>query len=134
MEESEVIAGEIRGVLATINSAWLGADPEALSATLQSCFHRDMVIKGCGLDSEAEGREACVRSYLDFIEQAKISDFKQNEPDVRIFGNTAIASYNWRIAYSLESKEYDERGSDVFVFLRENEKWLAVWRAMLNEG
>jgi ketosteroid isomerase-like protein len=134
MEDSDEVADEIRAVLATINGAWLSTNLEAVETALQSCFHRDMVIKGGDLETAAEGRKACVRSYIDFIDQAKISEFKQDEPDIRIFGNTAIASYSWRIGYSMGGKDYDEKGWDIFAFMREDGKWLAVWRAMLNEG
>lgn len=134
MEESDVIGEEIRSVLETINGSWLSANPEAVASALHASFHRDMVIKGGDLDTAAEGRDACVRSYIDFIEEAKISEFKQDEPDIRVFGSSAIATYSWRIGYSLGGRDYDEKGSDIFVFLREEGKWLAVWRAMLNEG
>lgn len=93
-----------------------------------------MVIKGCDFETLAEGREACVRSYVDFIEQATISAFQQGQADVRVIGDTAVASYAWDITYTLEGKEFTEQGHDVFVFNRANGKWLAIWRAMLPDS
>lgn len=125
---------EIRDLLRTINDSWLTKKPDEISRTLANCFHKDMVIKGCDLKTLATGREACVRSYVDFIKQAKVSAFSQDEPDIQIFGDTAIATYGWNITYTLDGKEYTEPGHDLFVFNRTNGKWLAVWRAMLTES
>lgn len=125
---------EIRELLQTINSSWLSKKPEKLAQILAGCFHADMVIKGCDLETVAEGRDACVRSYVDFIQQAKIRAFQEDKADIRVLGDTAIASYGWNITYTLEGKEYTEPGHDVFVFSRTNDKWLAIWRAMLTES
>ena len=125
---------EIRELLRTINDSWLSNNPDEVSKVLNDCFHQDMVIKGCDLKTMAKGRQACVRSYVGFIQQAKISAFSQNEPDIHVTGDTAIATYGWTIMYTLEGKEYTEPGHDVFVFQRTNGKWLAVWRAMLTES
>jgi hypothetical protein len=50
-----------------------------------------------------------------------------------MFGDAATASYTWQIAYALDGKEWNERGSDMFVFVRQEGKWLAVWRMMLTQ-
>ena len=122
---------EIRTVLKRINGAWLSGNPDAVRRALSSCFHPEMVIKDGNLKTVAAGRDACARSYIDFIKQARVSNFEQGEADIHLFGGSAIASYDWRIAYSLDRKTYDERGSDIFVFLREEGNWIAIWRAMI---
>jgi ketosteroid isomerase-like protein len=124
---------EIRDVLRTINDSWLANKPSELPTILADCFHEDMVIKGSNLDTLASGRDASVRSYVDFIEQAKISGFSQDEPEIQTFGSTAVATYGWNITYTLGGKEYTEPGHDVFVFTRTNGKWLAIWRAVLTK-
>lgn len=127
------MTGEIRDLLRTINDSWLSNKPDQVRNILVECFHEDMVIKGCDLETLARGREACMRSYVDFIEQVKISAFSQDEPEIYIGGDTAIATYGWSITYTLDGKEHTELGNDLFVFGRTNGKWLAVWRAMLTE-
>jgi ketosteroid isomerase-like protein len=127
------MSDQIRDLLQTINSSWLSERPEELSRILADCFHPDMVIKDCDLEIVAKGKDACVRSYVDFIQQAKISAFSQDDADIHVVGETAIATYGWKITYTLEGKEYTEPGHDVFVFSRADGKWLAVWRAMLTE-
>lgn len=134
MPSAPAITEELRLVLQTINASWLSGNPAAITSALSSSFHPDMVIKDGELNTAGEGRDACVASYVDFIKMAKISKFEQGEPDIRVFGDSAIASYNWRIVYTLEGTECDEKGGDVFAFSRTDGKWLAVWRAMLTCG
>jgi hypothetical protein len=131
MPNSDEIAEEIHIALETINDAWRSQNPDAARRALSSCFHEEMVIKDAKLKTVATGREACVQSYVDFIQRARVSDFQKGQPDIRLFPDLAIASYDWRISYSLDGKSYDERGYDIFVFVRAEGTWLAVWRAAL---
>jgi hypothetical protein len=128
------MSNEICDLLQRINDSWLRTKPDEISEVLNDCFHQEMVIKGCDLETMAKGREASVRSYVDFIQQAKISAFSQDEPDIQVVNDTAIATYGWQITYTLEGKEYTEAGHDVFVFQRTDGKWFAIWRAMLTES
>jgi ketosteroid isomerase-like protein len=127
------MSDEVKDLVRAINDSWLSKTPDKIPKILADCFHEDMMIKGCNLETLASGREACVRSYIDFVKQAKISAFSQNEPEIQVVGDTAIATYGWNITYTLDDKEYRESGHDVFVFSRRHGKWLAIWRAMLTE-
>jgi ketosteroid isomerase-like protein len=134
MPGDPAITEEIKMALETINASWLSGNPAAVTSALSASFHSNMVIKDGELNTVAEGHDASVASYVDFIKMANISKFEQAEPDIRVFGDSAIASYNWRIVYTLEGTECDEKGGDVFAFFRTDGKWLAVWRAMLTCG
>ena len=127
------MSDEINNLVRTINDSWLANTTDEIPKILANCFHEDMRITGCNLETLASGREASIRSYIDFIKQAKISAFSQDEPEIQVVGDTAIATYGWNITYTLDGQEYRESGHDVFVFSRTNGKWLAVWRAMLTE-
>ncbi len=129
--EPDLIKEEIRIALETINGAWLSRNVSAIRLALSSCFHPEMVIKDAKLKTVASGREACVQSYVDFIQQARVSAYQQTEPEIHVLIDAAVASYNWEIAYSLDQKNHRERGGDIFVFVRAEEKWMAVWRAVL---
>lgn len=128
------MSSEIHDLIRAINDSWLSNKPDEVSKVLTDCFHPDMVIKGCDLKTMAQGREECVRSYVGFIKQATIGAFSQDEPEIQVTGDTAVATYGWTIMYTLEGKQYTEPGHDVFVFQRTNGKWLAIWRAMLTES
>ncbi len=84
---------QIRSLLTRINEAWLKGYTEGLN----ECFHNDVVVKGPDFQEMARGREACVRSYGDFVRLATAREFKASEPVIDLFGNIAVTSCPWEI-------------------------------------
>ena len=121
----------ILAVLNEINDAWLNGRPEDIVGRIAPHFHDDMVMKGPGFVGLPCGRNACARSYEDFVRQAGVREYKSGEPTIDITGDTAVAVYSWKMTYELSGAEYRETGHDLFVFVRERGSWLAVWRAIL---
>ena len=119
---------EIRLLLNKLNDAWRSGNTEQLDA----CFHEGVVFKGPNLAEMGRGREACVTSYQDFLRQATVRDFQWSEPVIDVWGNAAVASYSWQIRYEMNAKAYDEPGQEVFVLIRDRDRWKAVWRAVLS--
>ncbi len=124
-EDARVVAELIR----TINEAWL----EGRTEELHRFFHDDMIIAGPNAAKMGEGREACVKSYTDFIDSAHIAHFDSKEVSVDVWGNAALAFYEFEITYKMHGMEYHETGRDVFLFTRESatHPWLAVWRMVI---
>ena len=122
---------EIRLLLNKINDAWLAGPPDGIPGVLNECFSADMVIRGPGFQAMGRGKEACVKSYVDFVRQAKVRSCTLSEPEIDHFGDTAIAAYSWEMTYELDGHEYHDSGHDLFVLARVEGRWLAVWRAML---
>lgn len=118
---------EIREIVKKINGAWRSGRPEELAAY----FHEDMVIAPPGLSGRAKGRDACVASYREFIQMAKVKEYKEAEPGIDLWGSTAVATYGWEMVYELKGESYHESGWDVFVFQREGTEWRAVWRTLV---
>jgi uncharacterized protein (TIGR02246 family) len=117
---------EVRQLLKRISDAWRTGQP----GKLHEYFHEDMVIVGPGYREMGTGREACVQSYEEFLRNATIQEYKESEPVVRAWGNTAIATYDWEMAYEMNGRAGREVGTDLFVFGRENDRWVAIWRAI----
>jgi uncharacterized protein (TIGR02246 family) len=117
---------EVCQLVQRINEAWRTGQP----AKLREFFHEDMIIVGPGYRGMGKGKDACVRSYEEFIRNATILDYKESEPVVRAWGNTAVATYDWEMAYEMNSQAGREAGTDLFVFEREAGRWVAVWRAI----
>jgi hypothetical protein len=122
---------EIRLLLGKINDAWLKGIPDELPRVLGECFHDDMVVKGPDFQEAGRGKEACIRSYEDFLRQATVRECRLSEAAIDLSGNAAVATYSWEMTYGLGGQDYHESGHDLFVFTREDGKWLAVWRAVL---
>ena len=119
---------EILSLLSRISEAWLEGRTEGLN----DCFHNDVVIKGPQLQEMARGREACVKSYEDFIRLAKVREFKASEPVIDVFGAVAVASCTWKINYRMNDRDFRESGRDVLVLTHQEGEWKVVWRAVLS--
>ena len=124
---------EIRGVLSRINNAWSKLRGDAMTAALNECFADEIVLRGPGFVFLGKGRDSAVQSYHDFVTQAEVKSVLLDEPQIDVAGDTATAQYKWTMTYVLNGEEYTEHGHDVFVFARRDNKWLAVWRALLPE-
>jgi len=124
----------VRALVGRINDAWLKGRPEDIPASLDGCFHERMTIRGPDFQNMANGKEACIRSYADFLKQASVRDCTLSDPDIQVVGDTAVAVYAWNMTYELSDQEYRETGRDVFVFTRDGDRWLAVWRVLLLAG
>ena len=107
-----------------INRAWSGGHPEKLN----DYFHEDIIIVSPDLTVLGEGRDACVRSYQDFVSSAGILDYREYDFDARVWTNTAVITYTYDIAWESEGKSFQETGKDLFAFTRKNGRWQAVWR------
>ena len=110
-----------------LNKEWLNNKTEELAYY----FHKDMVIAGPDLHPLCNNRAECIKSYKDFVDQSVIHEYKESEPDVNVFAYTAIVSYKFDITYKMKGKTYKESGKDLFVLIKEEERWQAVWRTII---
>lgn len=108
-----------------ITGAWV----ENRLDSLRALFHERMVIVAPGL-GRAEGRDASIQTFEEFLGQATVQDFQMEPAGVDVFGDTAIVLYNFDIRYEMKGEEHHDRGQDLFVFTKKDDEWLAVWRTM----
>jgi hypothetical protein len=116
------LAGTCRGGL---NDAWLKRRTDDLAAS----FHENAVI--CGDDGKtlARGAAACAASYAEFSARATVQEFKEQAPEIDMFGRTAVVRYAFQIRYQIDGKDASERGREVLVLVREEESpWRVAWR------
>ena len=118
---------EIRQLLKSINRAWTEGQTEILNEV----FHEDMLIVSPDFQVLGKGREACVKSYKDFIRQATLREFTESEATIEVWEHTAVASYRFDMAWEMDGQSFKEAGRDVFVFTLESGQWQAVWRTIL---
>jgi len=118
---------EVWQVINDINNIWVKGNPE----DLENFFHEKMVIVHSDFKERGEGREICINSYKDFASQAKIHEFKESNPAIDVYGNTAIATYTFEIVYEMNKQIFSDTGRDIFVLIREDNRWQAVWRTIL---
>ena len=122
---------EIRALIDRMNAAWLHGTIEELPAVLDQCFHPAMVIRGGDLAVHGSGKEACIQSYVDFVQHAVIRECTLGDAEIDLAGDTAAAVYSWEMTYETEGETYTEAGSDILALARSDGGWLITWRAML---
>ena len=57
---------------------------------------------------------------------AKISQWVENDPQIQLYGNTAIVTYYFNMEFEMGGQKIQMGGRDMFVFVKENGKWWAV--------
>jgi hypothetical protein len=115
-------------VVRRINQAWVLGRTEDLEALL----HPSMVVVPPPPDDAVRGRDACIESYREFALAARVLHFEELHPTVEVFGETAIATYDFAITYEADGTYTTERGREIFVLAREEGRWRAVWRTQLS--
>ena len=118
---------EIWQIVERINDSWVSGRID----NLENHFHDRVVFVAPGFSQRIEGREACVDSFRNFCANARVRDFNPADPAIDVYAGTAIATYSYRVEYDLNNETFQEGGRDVWVFVRDADRWLAVWRTII---
>lgn len=134
LESTAPDADIVRDLVERISTAWR----EKRYAELGQYFDERMVMTGPGINGRVQGREACVGTFEQFLEGVTITRFSQDALRIDVWGNTAVATYAWEMAWQTGGPPSEEKGHDVFVFTRaafgSEPPWRAVWRTMTVES
>jgi Domain of unknown function (DUF4440) len=121
---------EIWRILHNINQAWVSSPPEQIA----NLVHPKVVYVAPNFQKRMQGREACVASYQDFCNRAKIHSFSKSQPVIDVRGDAVVATYQLEIRYEMNQQGFHDTGRDLFVLAREDGEWKAVWRTILGVG
>jgi ketosteroid isomerase-like protein len=113
---------EVWQTLRALNDAWTKGDP----GELVNYFHEDMVAITATDRERLEGRDACLASWSNFVKAARIHFWKEIEPRIQIYGNTAVITYYFDMSFDMGGQTINLGGRDMFVFVREGGRWWAV--------
>ncbi len=113
---------EVWASLRALNDAWTTGDP----ARLAEYFHPQMVAITATDRLRLTGRDACLASWQGFAQAARIHRWRELEPLVQLYGDTAIVTYYFDMAFDMGGRRIDMGGRDMFVFVREHGRWWAV--------
>lgn len=123
----------IRGVIAALSAAWQARRYDDLS----DHFDDASVIVGPGFQGRVEERSACIESYREFMERVKLTHYEEAAPTVDIWGDTAVATYRWRMEWISGGTSNNEAGHDILVLRRHRSDsgamWKVVWRTITSE-
>lgn len=108
-----------------VNDAWAHGDP---GAVLPALFIEEAVIVGPDLGRLAEGRDACVASYVAFAEEIDLIEFEEFGHRLDSFGHAAVVDYAYRAVYERDGEELTDYGRDVIVAVETPAGWRVAWR------
>ena len=112
-----------------INQSWLDGNIDEL----YNYFSNDVVFASPYTQKYLRGKEVCIRSYKDFIEQATVNKFETSNYKMDLFDNIAIVTYKYYISYIIEEEQHKEANFEVMVFKKINEDWLVIWRTQMEK-
>lgn len=119
---------ELWNIMQQINKSWL----EGQRAQLTDYFHENVVFNSPDLKRQSIGKDICVQSYLDLMNNSKVLFYTDTNPIVHVFDNTAIVIYDFEMKYEQKNKVYHETGTDIMIFGKQQNSWKAVWRSLAN--
>lgn len=120
---------QIRRVVEGINQAWARGRPEEMAPYLDD----DVVLVQPGFQERAEGRAAALASYRELVEQAATHDYGASDVSIRVWGDTAVATYRYAIDYERDGALYHDTGYDIVVLHHKGGRWRVVWRTLSPE-
>ncbi len=106
------------------NRAWREGRPQDVA----SLFHRDVVVEAPDGRLLSRGREAMVKSFVDYTQAVDTLHFRETDHAIHVAGGTAVVSYGFEVIYELEGERHDEVGRERLVFTLDDGRWSAVWR------
>ena len=114
--------------LQRINQAWLDGRVDDLAPMV----HPEIVMVFPGFAGRIQGREAFLAGFRDFCQSATIHDFREQDHQVDVAGDTAVVSFRFELVYERSGERLRSTGRDLWVFQQQGNAWLAVWRTMLD--
>jgi ketosteroid isomerase-like protein len=108
--------------LRKLNDCWTKGNGK----DLVNYFHKDMVAITPTDRNRREGRDACVAGWVGFASAAKILHWQEIDPQIQVYSNTAVLTYYFDMSFEMGGQTIKMGGRDMFVFVKEDDKWWAV--------
>ncbi len=115
-------------VMRRINQVWLYGD----IADLEPMMHPDIVMVFPGFTGAVRGRNELIAGFHDFRNSASIQEFREVDRRVDVAGNAAVVSFRYEMLYERSGERFRATGRDLWVFQKQGDAWIAVWRTMLD--
>jgi Domain of unknown function (DUF4440) len=122
-----IFTSEAQKTMTAINQAWLENRP----AEMQPYLHPDIIMVLPGFTGKIAGRKNLLDGFVEFCTNARVLEYQESDLQIQVVGNAAFVSFRFDMVYERASYREHSTGRDVWAFERVDEKWLAVWRTMV---
>ena len=118
---------EVHAVLASINASWREGHPSSMLGHL----HPEITMAFPGFKGSIRGRDALVASFVEFCENARVIEYEESDENIDVIGDCAVATFRFRMLYERATYREASFGRDLWVFRKQGDRWIAVWRTMM---
>src|SRR5712691_539991 len=94
-----------------INQAWLSGQIEDVAPMV----HPEIVMVFPDFSGRIQGREDFLAGFRDFCQNATIQEFREHDQQVDVAGDTAVATFRYKMIYERSGKRYRLTGRDLWV-------------------
>jgi ketosteroid isomerase-like protein len=119
---------DVREAMENIQSAWR----ENRARDMIPHLHPDVVMALPGFAGVIKGRHILVTSFVEFSKSARVLQYGESNQNVEVVGDTAIVTFEFQMTYERGDYRGLSKGRDCWVFARDDDRWLAVWRTMMD--
>lgn len=121
-QSENILREEVWKTVQALNKAWTTGNVDELA----NYFHKNMVAITATDRERLEGRDSCIASWKAFVETTKIYYWKEIDPKIQIYDNTAVVSYYFDMSFDIGGQTIEMGGRDMFILVKEDGKWWVV--------
>ena len=78
------------------------------------------------------GRDAIIAGFTEFCENARVIEYAESDENIDVIGDSAVATFRFKMLYERATYREDSAGRDLWVFHKQDGRWVAVWRTLLD--
>jgi hypothetical protein len=119
---ADPIKHEIWTTVRQLNDTWTKGSP----ADLDAFFHEHMVAFTPMTRERVAGRAACLAGWKGFCDAALVHRWEEIDPQIEVYGDAAVVTYYYDLECDMEGHTIKMTGRDMFFFVKEAGRWLAV--------
>ena len=119
---------DVRTAMSEIQAAWRENRPRDMIPYL----HPDVMMALPGFTGIIKGRHILVTSFIEFNKSAKVILYSESDHEVQVVADTAIVTFEFQMTYERGDYRGHSKGRDFWIFARDDDRWLAVWRTMMD--
>ncbi len=108
-----------------MNQCWTCGDLNELDK-LNNYFHDTMVAITPTDKNRRQGKKACVQGWQSFAENVRIHSWKETDPEIQVYGNTAVVTYYFDMSFEMGGQTINMGGRDMITAIFENGEWWIV--------
>jgi len=101
---------------------------------LDKLFHENIKILSQEMEILGDGKEACIKSYFEFLAGNKIEKYDDHIEQLFLYENTAVVLYSYLIKWSDSRKLYEEQSKELYVLTHENDGWYIILRKLIGNA